>query len=120
MRAPNHTPSETQPQILPDPPQFPSAGLCGHDDPLALELHHIAGEAFDERTGILCRNCHRPLSDWQKDHPAKICDPPNELERVAHALLGLADLFELLVKWLREHASKLFAAVTLTSHNTKD
>src|SRR5208337_4967958 len=27
MRAPNHTPSETQPQILPDPPQFPSAGL---------------------------------------------------------------------------------------------
>ncbi|MGO9851152.1 MAG: hypothetical protein ACLPTM_06000, partial [Steroidobacteraceae bacterium] len=30
MRAPNQTPSETQPQIPPDPPQSPSAGLVAH------------------------------------------------------------------------------------------
>jgi hypothetical protein len=38
------------------------------------------------------------------------------LERVAHALLGLADMFELLVEWLREHAKKVFAAATQPSH----
>ena len=50
------------------------------------------------------------LSDWQKDHPARPQHPPSDLERIAHALLGLADMFELLVKRLREFATKLFAA----------
>ena len=48
----------------------PRCSFCGFDNPLALELHHIAGEAFDEKTAPVCRNCHRVLSDWQKDHPA--------------------------------------------------
>ena len=95
----------------------PRCPFCGFDNPLALELHHIAGEAFDGKMAPVCRNCHRVLSDWQKDHPACIGDPPNDLERVAHALLGLADMFELLVNWLREHARNLFAAATQTSDN---
>jgi hypothetical protein len=98
----------------------PRCPFCGFDNPLALELHHIAGEAFDATEVPVCRNCHRTLSDWQKDHPACIGDQPNDLERVGHALLGLADMFELLVNWLREHARKLFAAATQTSDsNTK-
>ena len=28
----------------------PRCPFCGFDNPLALELHHIAGEAFDEKT----------------------------------------------------------------------
>jgi hypothetical protein len=97
----------------------PRCPFCRFSNPLALELHHIAGEAFDETEVPVCRNCHRTLSDWQKDHPACIGDQPNDLERVGHALLGLADMFELLVNWLREHARKLFVAATQTSHNTK-
>jgi hypothetical protein len=35
-----------------------------------LEVHHIAGRDFDnDATAILCRNCHRKLSDDLKDHP---------------------------------------------------
>ena len=50
----------------------PKCAHCGEADPLALELHHIAGQAYDRATVIVCRNCHRKLSDLQKDHPAKI------------------------------------------------
>ena len=46
----------------------PRCVVCGFDDPLALELHHIAGRSFDEEAVPVCRNCHRRLSDHQKDH----------------------------------------------------
>jgi hypothetical protein len=98
----------------------PQCPFCGCDNPLALELHHVAGRAFDDMQVPVCRNCHRTLSDWQKDHPTCIGDQPNELERIGHALVGLADMFELLVEWLRGHAAKVFAAATQTSDsNTK-
>jgi hypothetical protein len=98
----------------------PRCPFCGCDNPLALELHHIAGRAFDDAQVPVCRNCHRTLSDWQKDHPTCVGDEPNELERIGHALSGLADMFELLVGWLRGHAAKLFAAAAQTSHDTKE
>ena len=86
----------------------PRCVVCGYDDPLALELHHIAGRAHGDELVPVCRNCHRPLSDMQKDHPAAVTTPPSDLECIGHFLLGLADLFELLVKHLREFATKLF------------
>jgi hypothetical protein len=98
----------------------PRCPFCGCDNPLALELHHVAGRAFDDAQVPVCRNCHRTLSDWQKDHPASIGGRPNELERIGHALFGLADMFELLVEWLRGHATTLFAAAAHSSHHTKD
>jgi hypothetical protein len=88
----------------------PRCIFCDCDDPLALELHHIAGAAFDHEKVVVCRNCHRRLSDWQKDHALKQNDPPSDLERIAHFLEGLADLFEMLVERLREFAA------TLTQH----
>ena len=91
----------------------PRCPFCGIDEPLVMELHHIAGDAFDHEIKIpICRNCHRILSDWQKDHPPALANPPSDLERIEHGLLGLADIFELLVKWLREHAKKLIAAAS--------
>ncbi len=87
----------------------PRCVICGHDDPLALELHHIAGRAFDGKLVPVCRNCHRQLSDWQKDHAPQLDRPPSEFQRIAHFLEGLADLFEMLVKRLREFAGKLLA-----------
>jgi hypothetical protein len=85
----------------------PKCVFCPETDPLALELHHVEGQAFGNTLVIVCRNCHRKLSDLQKDHPEKIAEPPDALESIAHFLLGLADLFELLVKRLREFARQL-------------
>ncbi len=90
--------------------------FCGIDEPLAMELHHVAGRAFDETLVPVCRNCHRILSDWQKDHPQANSNPPTDPERMAHFLLGLADMFELLVKRLREFAVKL-AALDSAGHS---
>ncbi len=86
----------------------PRCPFCGIDEPLVFELHHIAGRAHGDEALPVCRNCHRILSDWQKDHPPG--NTPSDPERIAHFLLGLADMFELLVKRLREFAQKLFAS----------
>jgi len=53
-------------------------------------------------TSVECRNCHRKLSDSQKDHPPKIGETPSLPERVGHFLLGLADFFLLLAEQLRQ------------------
>lgn len=81
----------------------PACVTCGEDDPHCLERHHIAGRAYSDDLSIVCRNCHRKLSDNQKDHPKQIGKPPTTLDTIGHMLLGLADLFELLVKKLREY-----------------
>ncbi len=87
----------------------PRCVICGEDDWRCLERHHIAGLRNDDETVIVCRNHHRKLSDAQKDHPDPIGSPPDPLERIAHFLLGIADLFELLIKRLREFAAILIA-----------
>lgn len=85
----------------------PRCVVCGFDDPLALELHHIAGRSFDEEAVPVCRNCHRRLSDHQKDHSLAQAKAGSELAPISRFLDGLADLFEMLVKRLREFAAKL-------------
>jgi hypothetical protein len=85
----------------------PRCVICGCDDPLALELHHVAGQAYGHDMVIVCRNCHRRLSDYQKDHSLGQAKQPTEIEPIRRFLLGLADLFEMLVKRLREFAAKL-------------
>ena len=87
----------------------PRCVICGCDDPLALELHHLAGQAFGDDLAPVCRNCHRRLSDYQKDHDIGQASPAGEIEPIRRFLLGLADLFEMLVKRLREFAAKLAA-----------
>lgn len=85
---------------------------CGEADWRCLELHHIAGQAHAEECAIICRNCHRKISDAQKDHPASVAtgEPPY-LERVGHFLLGLADLLEMLIEKMREYGLELIEAV---------
>ena len=92
---------------------------CGENDPLVLERHHVAGRPYDETTVVLCRNCHRKLSDDQKDHPPRIDERPDALERVAHFLLGLADLFELLIGKLREFAAELIGRADPNRENSE-
>ena len=76
--------------------------ICGEDDWRCLELHHVAGQAFNNTLSNICRNCHRKLSDDQEDHPKAISKPPTSYETIGHVLIGLADFFELLIEKLRE------------------
>jgi 5-methylcytosine-specific restriction endonuclease McrA len=87
----------------------PRCVVCGEDDSRCLELHHLAGRKFGDELVIVCRNCHRKLSDAQKDNPKPQADAPSFEERLAHFLLGVADLFELLVIRFREFAKHLTA-----------
>lgn len=80
---------------------------CGQDDPICLEAHHIAGRSYHDDTVIECRNCHRKLSDAQKDHPASKSSAPHPLEQIGRYLLGIADLFRLLIKRLDEFGRSL-------------
>ena len=82
---------------------------CGHDNPLALELHHLEGQAHGETLAIICRNCHRELSDAQLDHPEDADGQDEFLAHVGHLLLGLADLFRMLAERFVEFGQELIA-----------
>lgn len=97
----------------------PKCVICGESDPLALELHHLEGQAYGNTLVIVCRNCHRKLSDRQKDHPEKIADPPDTLESNAHLQLGLADFFEFLTKRLRKSAAELLGEADPNKDNVE-
>ena len=89
----------------------PRCLCCGEDDWRCMEFHHLAGRKFADEGTIVCRNCHRKLSDPQKDHPDALTDSqPLLLERVAHFLLGLADLLEMLVVVMRGYGGQLIKA----------
>jgi hypothetical protein len=81
--------------------------ICGETDWRCLERDHLAGRNFDELTVSVCRNCHRKRSDDQKDHPKAAATPPNLFDRAGHFLLGLADLFALLIEKCREYGQAL-------------
>ncbi len=85
----------------------PQCVTCGEADWRCLERHHIAGRAYDESTAILCRNCHRKLSDPSENRDAP-ADPPL-LERVGRFLLGLAALFLMLAAKLKAFGEELLA-----------
>lgn len=87
--------------------RYPACVICGENDPLVLELHHPEGHKYGNNLVPVCRNCHRKLSDRQKDHPGQINDPPDELETIAHALLGRADFSEELAAQDRKFAELL-------------
>jgi hypothetical protein len=87
----------------------PKCGTCGEDDWRCLELHHLGDHGSDDLMVIVCRNCHRKLSDDQRDHltHGEVIDPL--LHRVGRFLLGLADLLALVLVRLREFAMELIA-----------
>ena len=89
----------------------PRCLCCGEEDWHCLEFHHLAGQKFGEEGAVVCRNCHRKLSDPQKDHPpALTSSQPGLLERVGHFLLGLADLLEMLIRVMRGYGGQLIEA----------
>ncbi len=88
----------------------PACATCGEPDWRCLERHHVAGRAYDESTVILCRNCHRKLSDPSENRNAPADSPL--LERIGRYLLGLAALLLLLAAKLKTFGDDLLAAAT--------
>jgi len=80
--------------------QNPVCATCGETRWQCLELHHIVDRDGSSATVILCSNCHRLVTDAQKDHPPRgdVSDP--FLESVGRFLLGLAELLKLAVDQL--------------------
>jgi hypothetical protein len=79
--------------------QFPPGAqciICPERDPRCFEWHHVAGHTFGDEQVVVCRNCHRKLSDKQKDHPPIGDGEPTRAECLGRQLLGIADLMELL------------------------
>jgi len=89
----------------------PVCGTCGEADYRVLERHHVAGRKHDPATVVICRNCHRKVTDEQKDHPS--CQPGAEspLHAIGLFLLGLADLLELIIEKLSEFGLALIERV---------
>ena len=89
----------------------PRCGICGETDWRCLEAHHIAGRHYDPTTAVICRNCHRRLSDDQRDHPKPIDNTPSPQEIWAHMLFGIADFLVLAAETIRGVAEALIAMV---------
>lgn len=85
----------------------PSCTVCGEIDPRCMELHHIAGQKHHGDLAIVCRNCHRKLSDDQRDHPIDMLGQNPMLATIGHFLVGLADLFRLLAATLVDFGKSL-------------
>jgi hypothetical protein len=86
---------------------IPHCGMCGETDWRCIEEHHVAGRRRDPMTVLLCANDHLKVTDDQIDHPSwKECHDPL-LDRIGHAMLGLADMFRVVVEWLVEFGHAL-------------
>jgi hypothetical protein len=76
---------------------------CGETHPAVFEQHHIAGRKHSDDTAMACLNCHRKLSDKQRDHvPPGLSKPVGPLAAIGHYLLGLADLLAMILETLRQ------------------
>jgi hypothetical protein len=87
----------------------PCCGTCGERDDRCLELHHIADYGRDDTTVVICRNCHRKVSDDQQDHPAFNPNADPLFDRIGHFLLGLADLLRIIIERLYVFGTALIA-----------
>jgi hypothetical protein len=88
--------------------QNPRCVACAEAEPAVLEQHHIAGRKHSDDLSIVCRNCHRKLSDKQRDHvPPGSTEGAGFLANIGHYLLGLADLLAMIVETLREFGAWL-------------
>ncbi|MGH9765676.1 MAG: hypothetical protein ACREAC_32975, partial [Blastocatellia bacterium] len=74
-----------------------------------MELHHLQGKDFGSFLVCVCRNCHRKLSDMQKDHTqsGKLGKPPMNIESIGKLLQGLADFLMQLAEKLWEYGAYL-------------
>lgn len=71
--------------------------ICGHDDPLDLEYHHVAGKSNSPLVVSLCRNCHGKISRKQQLSWPKGWSDEDKRPKCKEGLMlrGLSDLMRL-------------------------
>lgn len=84
----------------------PACVTCGEANPFCLELHHIGERAHHDDLSIVCRNCHRKLTDPQKDR-ITVSATDSRDETIGRYLCGLADLLAMVAATLREFGERL-------------
>jgi hypothetical protein len=88
--------------------QNPICVVCGEADPAVLERHHVAGRKHDDDLATVCANCHKKLSNKQHGHVSQApTEPMGQLAKIGYYLLGLADLFAMIVEALRKFGACL-------------
>lgn len=93
----------------------PRCGTCGEDRWQCIERHHPSGRKQDAETTVLeCRNCHRVLSDDQRDHPEAGYGADAMLELIGHFMLGLADMLRIIIEKLYEFGRALIERASAT------
>jgi hypothetical protein len=93
--------------------QNPICVPCGETHPAVFEKHHLAGRKHHDDQALVCANCHRKLTDKQRDHvPSARAQPNRQSARIGHYLLGLADLLAMIVNTLRKFGAQLIAEST--------
>lgn len=99
----------------------PICACCGETDWQCMELHHLQGKDFGSFLVCVCRNCHRKLSDLQKDHTqsARIGERPTSIESIGQFLQGLADWLILLAEKLWEYGAYLIEQASKPKPKTK-
>lgn len=98
----------------------PRCAFGDETDWRCMELHHLEGERFGKTLVIVCRNCHRKLSDAQKDQTTtNPGTPPTTNESIGHFLQGLADLLRFLADKLWEYGEYLLEQAGLQTPTKK-
>jgi hypothetical protein len=86
---------------------------CAESNPFCLELHHLAGQKYHGDLAIVCRNCHRKLTDQQQEHEGSLSPKPwADSVTIGRYLLGLADLLLMVVNALRDFGKHLIGRRT--------
>lgn len=68
---------------------------CGYDNhSAAMEFAHIAPRGIHADGGVLCSNCHREMSDTEKDFSYAPQSQNPMMEAIGRYLLALAEWFE--------------------------
>jgi hypothetical protein len=85
---------------------------CGHNNPLSLQLDHLAGKKNGHWLAVICSNCHIERTDRQlNEHPRVTGNPRNPLSKIANLLFGACDHLELLARHLREAGEELLSLI---------
>lgn len=75
--------------------------VCGHNNPLDIEYHHIGGKANSSLVIPLCRNCHGRVSRKQDLWPDGWSKKPKSINKcLAMLLRGISDILRLVSDYL--------------------
>jgi hypothetical protein len=81
--------------------------ICGSDDVSIFQFDHVAGRKHHNQEWPLCETCHEERNPMQREEPPPSDNPRNVFDVIGHWLLGMAEYFEMLIRYLRHYGEFL-------------